>query len=582
MFRGFRWQLIVFVVALLLFAAAALFRLSRQSAPAPQPEATPTATFAPTQTSAPAPATAMAVNAPTQASASVYREGLVGSVQRLNPLFAHLNPPDRDITSLIFEGLFALNEYGETVPRLASELIISSDGLDYVVRLRSDILWQDGLPFSADDVIYTMSLTSDPRYAEISPAGVFWQTVETQKLSQDLIRFRLAQPYSSFPNLLTIGILPEHALRGTTIEQLAAHPFNLTPIGTGAYQLAALDYEDGSGISGLRLGLSPTYRGRPEAQSGYLLRELHFQLYSDADAVMAAYLAGDVDGVSALAPLTELASLPQSQIYRQVDSTLAILIFNWNQAPFEERRVRQALSLSLDLPQLVETRFGAAAAYADSPYAPGSSLYQPQQFWSTYDPTRAGTLLNSSATDAESDEDDTDENDSTTEQSQPYTLIIEDNANLRGLAKEIAAQWQLLGLDFVIEPLDAAGFRNRLDTGRFDAAIVAQRIGAAPDLFRFWHPAQSNGGANFGAASDNELSELLENARGEIYAARRALLYQRIQEVFAEQAIAIPLYYPVYTFVVRDDFEGIQLGYMTSPADRFRGIQHWRPAIAAS
>ena len=257
------------------------------------------------------------------------------------------------------------------------------------------------------------------------------------------------------------------------------------------------------------------------------MRELHFQLYTDTGSVLDAYLAGDVDGVSGLAPLTELASLPQSQIYRQVDSTLAILIFNWRNEPFEERRVRQALSLSLDLPQLVETRFGAAATYADSPYAPGSPQYQPQQFWSTYDPTQAQTLLNSAAADAESDEDDADEGDSTTEQSQPYTLIIEDKANLRGLADEIATQWQLLGLDFVIEPLDAANFRNRLDTGRFDAAIVGQRIGAVADLFRFWHPAQSNGGANFGAASDNELSELLENARGEIYAARRALLYQR-------------------------------------------------------
>ncbi len=582
MFRGFRWQLVLFILALALFAAAALFRLSRQSQPAPPSETTPVPTIAPTQSSAPTHAVSHTSTTPSQSSVSVYREGLVGSVQRLNPLFAHLNPPDRDITSLIFEGLFAFNEYGETIQRMATELIISGDGLEYVVRLRNDIQWQNGLPFSADDVVYTASLMSDPRYSEISPAGAFWQSVETQKLSPHLIRFRLAQPYSSFPILLTIGILPEHALRGTTIEQLAQHPFNLSPIGTGAYQLDALDTVDGQGITALRLALSPIYHQRQGAQKGHLLHELHFQLYADTTAALEAYYTGNIDAISGFAPLTDLDSLPPSQLYRQVDSTLGVLIFNWGNAPFEERRVRQALSLSLNVPQLVQTHFGAAATYADSPYVPGSSVYQPQQFWKTYDLVQAKTLWSSSeAAASESDSDDANEDDSTTEPVQPYTLVIEEGTNLQGMANEIVSQWQLLGLDFVVEALDATNFRNRLETGRFDAAIVRQRIGADPDLFRFWHSAQSGSG-NFGAASDNEIAENLENARSEIFAARRALLYQRFQEVFAEQVLAIPLFYPVYTFVVRDNIEGIQLGYLTSAADRFRGIQYWRPSTVAS
>ena len=582
MFRGFRWQLVALIIALVVFAAAALFRISRQSIPVPQPDITPAATTAPTHTSAPVPATAESDNTTAPSGARFYREGLVGSVQRLNPLFAHLNAPDHDIASLIFEGLFALNDYGEPVPRLAAELTTSSDGLEYVVRLRDDVRWQTGLAFSVDDVLYTVSLLSDPRYSEFSPVGEFWQSVETQKLSEDLIRFHLAQPYSSFPILLTMGVLPEHALRGTSIEQLAGHPFNLSPIGTGPYQLSALDSADGLGITGLSLALSPTYRQRPEAQTGYLLRELHFRLYSDSDAAKDAYLAGEIDGVAGLAPLTDLAALPQSRVYRQVDSLLNVLVFNWNQSPFEERRVRQALSLSLDIPALIETHFGAAATYADSPYVPGSSVYQPHAFWSTQDLAQAQTLMNSAVAAAESGGDNEDAADSPADSGQPYTLITEDRVPLRGLANEIAAVWQQLGLDFVVEPLDAAAYRDRLETGQFSAAFVGQLISADPDLFRFWHPAQSSVGGNYGAAADNELSELLEDARGAVIPARRALVWQRVQEVFAEQAIAIPLYYPVFTAVVRKGIEGIQLGFMSSPADRFRGIQHWRPVTTAS
>ncbi|MFW5748883.1 MAG: hypothetical protein ACOCYT_04640, partial [Chloroflexota bacterium] len=59
-----------------------------------------------------------------------YTEGLVGEVRRLNPLFGPLNPVDADISSLIFEGLTTINSYGEVIPRLAEEWVVSFDGLE--------------------------------------------------------------------------------------------------------------------------------------------------------------------------------------------------------------------------------------------------------------------------------------------------------------------------------------------------------------------------------------------------------------------------------------------------------------------
>lgn len=167
MFRGFRWQLIALCLALLLCLAAAVFRISRQSVATLKATASPSIVATDISESPSAKETALPTTdgrAPQESdsasglTASVFREGLIGSVQRINPLFAHLNPPDRDLSSLIFEGLFAINDYGEAVPRLAAEMVISSDGLEYVVRLRDDISWQDGVPFSANDVLYTLTL----------------------------------------------------------------------------------------------------------------------------------------------------------------------------------------------------------------------------------------------------------------------------------------------------------------------------------------------------------------------------------------------------------------------------------------
>lgn len=581
MFRGFRWQIIALLLSIVVFFAGALFRLSRQTTqPLPTPPTTTAVEVNPTTAKptgmVPADANVNRAAPPNedggQRAQPIYREGLVGVLGRLNPLFAHLNPVDRDISSLIFEGLFASNQYGEIVPRLVDELAISADGLEYVMRLRRDIRWQNGLPFSADDVIYTVSLLSDPAYAQISGAGRFWGTVEAQRLGDHLLRFRLAQPFSSFPHLLTIGILPEHALRGTSLSALIDHPFNLSPIGTGPYQLAALRPAPRNEISAVDLARSPVFMERAEAQGKFAIASLRFQLFPTAKAAIAAYAAREVNALANIGPRDSLLALPASRVYTQADSSVAMLIFNWKEAAFAERRLRQALSLALDLPAMISNHLGSAVTYADSPYPPGSSVYTPHPFWTSYDEGQAAALLDAADTR------------STAEEGAPaadganvlgFSLIIEDAAPIRNLAEAVAAQWARLDFDTQIEALASDELMHRLETGRFQTAVATLPIGGDLDLYRYWHPAQFGGGRNYGAASDSDVTDLLERARREIYSLRRAALYQQLQAAFAESAIAIPLYYPLYTFVVDETIDGVQLGYLASPADRFRGLGDW-------
>ena len=143
-------------------------------------------------------------------------------------------------------------------------------------------------------------------------------------------------------------------------------------------------------------------------------------------------------------------------------------------------------------------------------------------------------------------------------------------------------QWGQLGFEVQIEAVGAEDLANRLSTGRFQTAIVELPVGGDFDLYRYWHPAQYGNGRNYGAAANHEVAELIEKARHEIYPNRRSALYQQFQDAFAEQAVAIPLYYPLYTFVVSDQIEGLQLGYLPSAADRFRGIGDWRLATETS
>ncbi len=580
MFRGFRLQFLALILAATIFAFAAVLRVGRAPQAQPQRPSLPASSggdSTPAPASSPveeqAPATSVPQTQPTDRA--IYREGLLGSVQRLNPLFAQLNPVDRDITSLIFRGLFATDNYGAPVLDLAENLTISGDKLEYVLELRQDANWQDGVVFSADDVVYTMSLLSDPDYAAYSPSAKFWRTVETQKLGDHLLRFRLAQPLASFTRLLTIGILPEHALRGTTVSDLANHPFNLSPIGAGSYQLGELRLDPSGKIGAILLHLAPEY----DTQNGYQLRELLFNLYATAHEAIQAYRRGEVDVLANLGSRDELLSLPQARLHTSIDSTLQILIFNWQQPALADRRLRRALALSLNQVELVAARLANQATSADSPLIPGMSVYQPKEFWSAHDPALALSLLETVAG-AQSDAEASGETEGAA--TDVLTLLVENTDPLTALALDIAAQWQGLGLAVDVVPVMPDELLERLRAGDFAAAIVAQRIGAEPDVYRFWHPAQANAGQNYGSVAQHEIAELLDAARRASNGIARHQMYQQFQDIFAEKTIAIPLYYPLYSMIVRDSIEGVRLGFLGSAADRFRGISSWRFAARSN
>ncbi len=591
MFRGFRWQLIAFMIAIVLFGIGLAYRSSIPVTPQatqtpipPTAEPTDLPIIEPTQPILPTPFPKTPIpqaDLPQEPTSSTYREGIVGNIQRLNPIFAHLNVVDNDISSLIFEGLVKTNDFGEPILNLASNYVISSDGLEYVFTLRNDILWQDGQPFTADDVIYTMSLLSSSSYEAYSPTAKFWKTVETQKLDTHLVRFRLTQPLGSFTTFLTVGILPEHALRGSDVQDLVSHPFNLSPIGTGAYQLASLRSSTGNRVDEINLALAPVYSQRIEGQTGYQFKNLTFKLFESTDNAIQAYNNASVDALANVTSRNNLLSLPNSRIYTQVEPDLTLLLFNWEAddlAVFADRRVRQALSIGLNQQNIVERHITSEATFADSPLIAGSWAYISNANWSTFDMAQASQLLE--ATNIPTPEPISGTGGEATDEAgslYTFSILIEDNSTLSAIATDITAQWGQLGFDVSVEAVDTSTYQTRLKNSEFQATITTLSIGADPDVYRYWHPGQAESGLNYGNVANNEVAELLEIARRDNNGINRTTTYQQFQERFAEQAIAIPLYYPLYTFVARDTIEGIKLGFLGTSADRFRNISQWQP-----
>jgi peptide/nickel transport system substrate-binding protein len=592
MLRGFRWQLLALVLAAIIFAASLVVRNQITPTPSPSTEVASTATPTPIVSTLESAQPAPTINAPSPAATTTgtFREGLIGQVGRLNPVFASTNPVDRDIAALIFEGLTRTNVYGEPQPLLAQSWVVSSDGLEYVFTLRNDVLWQDGTPFTSADVAYTMSILRDPNFPGDPGLGEFWRTIETEVLGTHIIRFRLTQPLGTFLDNLQIGILPEHALRGTNAQQLATHPFNLTPTGTGAYQLESIAISEETFGEEVRLRAAPAYRQRSAGAIVPSIDRLTFTLYPTFDDALAAMERGDIDALAASntgerVRLTQLVEAGNLNLFTQTETTMGALIFNWarEDASFlREQRVRVALQSGLDKTSVIDRNLTNVAVPANSPLIPGSWAYLAELPWASYDPARAMSQLEIASTRRQATETATPE-EGTTPAPSPSTyfsipILVPDSPALIAVASEIATQWTQLNLDVTIEVVASDVYRERLASGDFVAALVEYSLGnsADPDVYPFWNQGQTPpDGLNYGTADDGRISELLERARREASGINRITLYHEFQQEFAERAIAIPLYYPLFTYVTSDRVAGVQLGFIGNPADRFRTLSNW-------
>lgn len=144
-------------------------------------------------------------------------------------LVEHTNP----VTEMVFRGLVAHDADNEVVPALATDWTVSDDGLTYEFTLREDVTWHDGEPFTADDVVFTLQGVRDPA-AEAAVAANFAAVSDVTAADDTHVRIALSEPSAPLLDVLTMGILPEHALGDSSVTD---PDFGIAPVGTGPFRL---------------------------------------------------------------------------------------------------------------------------------------------------------------------------------------------------------------------------------------------------------------------------------------------------------------------------------------------------------
>jgi peptide/nickel transport system substrate-binding protein len=499
--------------------------------------------------------------------AATHREGVAGSVSRVNPLYSSANEVDADLSALIFSGLTRLCPDGTVQPDLAESWDVSGDGLTYTFHLRQHVTWHDGEPFTADDVIFTYDALRDPNFRGQPAQAELFHNINFSKVDDATVAVRLTQPFAPLLSHLTVGILPSHVLQGQNADALYDSPFNQQPVGTGPFRLT---------------DLSPQ-RAVLDANTNYYLggpylRRFEFHFYQDEPALTKGLKAGEVQSAFFRSPLNAddnqyLQSDTNLQVLQLPSTTSTVLYFNDAWPSLQDRNVRQALAYATNRPEIVSSILQGQAVEADSAIAAGTWAYYPVLDRYTFDPDQAAKLLDEAGWTL-----------------QPNGIRAKDGADLRlsivtnddalrtAAADDIARSWSALGIPTDVSVQGPTTLlRDMLLPHEFVVAIYGFDGGPDPDPYPAYHSSQARpGGQNLSGFSDAQVDLLLQNARQSSDVEARKALYRQFQEVLASELPNLPLYQRTFTYAVDKNLQGVTPGVLFDSSSRFSQVNGWR------
>lgn len=495
-------------------------------------------------------------------------EGIVSFPSHINPLLA-VTDPDRDLTSLIYSGLTKINSKGEIIPDLAESYSVSPDGLVYTFVLKEDLSWHDGQSLTADDVEFTIAKAQDLTLK--SPKRASWEGVKVEKVSPREIRFILKNPYATFLENTTLGILPKHVWKDIKIEAWLVSEQNLKGIGSGPYEVVSLS-RDVSGLpQSYNLKAFKNYAlGKPKISTFVC------KFYDNEENLIKAYGRGEIDSFSSIPPETALKMKQDGGQVHEISLPRSFAVFfNQNQTIFTDKNVRKALSLATDKQKIVDEVLKGFGTTLDNPIPPGSIGFIDTKN-SAPNLGEATALLekNGWVKDDQGIYQKSDKNKITRLE---FVLATSNSPELKATAQALALQWSKIGAKVEVQVYDLSDLdQNLIRPRKFEALLFGEVLGRNPDLYSFWHSSQRlTPGLNITQYANASADKLIEDARKQIDIESRSAKYEKFQAELAKDIPAIFIYSPYYLYILPNKVKGVEFPSLLVPSERFSTIQNW-------
>jgi peptide/nickel transport system substrate-binding protein len=441
------------------------------------------------------------------------------------------------------------------------------DSVTLVFDLDPRARWQDGVPVTARDVVFTFGRAQNPKLAP-RLAVLLQHIVSVSAEGERRVVFRFSHPYSEqlYDATFHVAPLPAHLLDTMPPEEVGRSSFVTQPVGSGPYRLVR-------NVPGQFVELAANqsfFLGKPDIQRVIL------RIAADPDARINLLLSGEGDALdNVIPPLDNLRRLGADSSIRLIpvpSPVVGFLLFNHRDPSDSSRphpilsdlRVRRAITLALDRPSLVRVVFGS---YGEVPYGPVSPL-----LWIRHGAPKPArqNLAESRRLLAAAGWRDSDGDGTLDRAGQPLALRLalpNTSAVRRQLSLLVQEQLRQLGIRLEINQLDFPVWIERRTAGKFDVDFASTSEDPSPSgLSQGW---SCNGGTNVGRYCNPRVDSLIEHA----VLARRdpATAWHQVLQQIEADAPATFLYAPTFVYAVKRRFHNVTI----MPASSWMQLREW-------
>ena len=298
------------------------------------------------------------------AQGGTYTEGIVGSPRFINPVYAAAFDVDRDLSELIYSGLMKYNENGEIVPDLAESYEILEGGTIFEFKMKEDIMWSDGKPVTADDVIFTIKTIQNPSIK--SPVRANWLGVKAEKISEYAVRFELSNPSATFIENCTQKIIPEHIWEDISYQNFPLSIYNLKPIGSGIYKIKDLSQDSQGNIKSAELVVNGGNGTKPN------ITTLKFLFFDTEKEAINALESGKIDGlaISSAKEYSQIKKKGLSEYSLSLPRYFSVFLNSNDSEILANKEIRKALNYGTNKEAIVQDTLLGLGRIVNSPILP--------------------------------------------------------------------------------------------------------------------------------------------------------------------------------------------------------------------
>jgi peptide/nickel transport system substrate-binding protein len=444
----------------------------------------------------------------------------IGDATTLIPIIAS-DSASHELCALIYNGLISYDKDLNITGELAKGWDITADGGEITFYLREDVKWHDGVPFTAEDVLFTYQRLIDPD-TRTPYAGDFKDIESFEIINPYMIRIVYRQPFAPALSSWSIPVIPRHILEK---EDINTTIYGRLPVGTGPYKF--MGWKGGQRID--LVANEDYFKGRP-----YISRYI-YRVIPDMATMFLELRAGGVD----LMGLTPLQYKRQTENeffkknynkFRYPAFGYTYLGYNLLNNKFKDKRVRRALNLAVDKQELIDGVLIGLGQACTGPFVQGSWAFDEGLMPAPYNPDRAKRLFFEAGW-SDTDGDGIIDKDGLKFE---FTILINQGNDSRKYAAEIIQhQLSRIGVKVKIQVMEWSVLLTEfINKKRFEAVLMGWGLSRDPDCYDIWHSSKTKEGEfNFISYKNKEVDLLLEQGRRTFNQEKRAGIYHRIQGI---------------------------------------------------